>query len=139
VGVLSHSRFAVLFIKQSSKNRLKKELSCVDTTDIIFSCVKKEILGMKDKNSLTRQHRFTNGKTFRHRFGSSPPFQELKEGFDDWVRKLRFILQIPKKLFIIPNLRKKVKQKRDQKCDAEPPSKGGISSDVPGDCREKHR
>jgi hypothetical protein len=91
------------------------ELSCVDTTDMIFSWIEKEILGMEDNNGQTRQHRFTCGKAFGETRGSYPPFQELEEGFDDWVRELRSILQTQENPLAIPCIREKANQKRGQR------------------------
>jgi len=82
---------------------------------MIFSWIEKEILGMQDNNGQTRQHRFTCGKSFGKTRGSSPPFQELEEGFDNWVRKLRSILQTQENPLIIPCMREKANQKRDQR------------------------
>jgi hypothetical protein len=47
--------------------------------------------------------------------GTSLPFQELEEGFDDWVRELQSILQPQENPLTIPCIRKKANQKRNQR------------------------
>ncbi len=94
---------------------------------------------MQDNNGQTRQHRFSSGKEFGHRRGSSPPFRELEGGFDDWVRELRTILQTQENPLTIPCSRKKASQKTDLKSVAEPQSDEGTPFNVKEECLEEHR
>ena len=55
---------------------------------------------MQDNIGRTWQHRFINGKTFSdHR---RPPFHVQGDGFDDWVKDVRSILQTQASPLTIP-------------------------------------
>jgi hypothetical protein len=62
---------------------------------------------MQDKNDHTRNHRFTCGKVSGDTGGSSPSFQELEEGCDQWVTELRSILQTQENALTVPCVRQK--------------------------------
>ena len=55
-----------------------------------------------------------NNGHIRQHMGSSFPVQELVEGSDTWVRKIRSILQAQENPLTMPHVRKGSNQKRDQ-------------------------
>jgi hypothetical protein len=71
------------------------ELSCVDTTDMIFSWIEKEILGMRDNN------------------GSSLPSREPEKGYDGWMKWLRSSKQNRKNSPITPSVEQGVDQGKE--------------------------
>jgi hypothetical protein len=72
--------------------------------------IEKGISPMQDNSSNTRQL-----------LAGSLPVQELEEGFNDWIRQLRTILEIQEDPLRIPYERQRTAERRDQLGNADPP------------------
>jgi hypothetical protein len=67
--------------------------------------------------------------------GSSLPFQNLEEGFDDWVRELRLVLLTQEASLRIPSFGKRTGQEHN----VEPRSEGGTLFNMAQDLRGMRR